>query len=92
MNRKFRVDDDVGDQFRFREVIESINISPHCDTATNRNIALDKLKASTSLADIILIGLNMPVINGFDFLIQFRKDDALSNIKDGILTTSNILR
>ncbi len=92
MNKLFLIDDDLDDQFFFKEVIESINQTLHCDTATNGKIALDKLKVSASLPDIIFLDLNMPVINGFDFLIQIKKENALSKIPVCIFTTSNNLR
>lgn len=92
MNKIFLVDDDVDDQLVFKEAIELINPSLQCDTATNGKIALDKLKLSTSLPDIIFLDLNMPIMNGFDFLIQIKKENALSKIPVGIFTTSNILR
>ncbi len=92
MNKIFLIDDDLDDQFFFKEVIESINPTLHCYTATNGKIALDKLKVSASLPDIIFLDLNMPVMNGFDFLIQIKKENALSKIPVCIFTTSNILR
>ncbi len=92
MNKLFLIDDDLDDQFFFKEVIESINPTMHCDTATNGKIALDKLKVSASLPDIIFLDLNMPVMNGFDFLIQIKQENALSKIPVCIFTTSNIFR
>jgi CheY-like chemotaxis protein len=92
MNKIFLIDDDEDDQLMFKEVIESINPTLHCDTATNGKIALDKLKVIATLPDIIFLDLNMPVMNGFDFLIQIKKENALSKIPVCIFTTSNILR
>jgi len=92
MNKVFLIEDDEDDQLLFKEAIESINPSLHCDTATNGKIALDKLKATTSLPDIIFLDLNMPVMNGFDFLIQIKKENELNKIPVGIFTTSNIFR
>ncbi len=92
MNEILLVDDDVDDQLFFKEAIELINPSLHCDTATNGKIALDKLKVSTSLPDIIFLDLNTPVMNGFDFLIQIKKENQLNKIPICIFTTSNILR
>jgi CheY-like chemotaxis protein len=92
MNKIFLVDDDADDRLLFKEAIELINPSLQCDIATNGKIALDKLKVSTSLPDIIFLDLNMPVMNGFDFLIQIKKENVLNKIPVGIFTTSNILR
>ncbi|CAN5226870.1 response regulator [soil metagenome] len=92
MNKILLIDDDEDDQFFLKEVIDSINPMMHFDTAANGKIALDKLKESASLPDIIFLDLNMPVMNGFEFLIQIKKENKLSKIPVGIFTTSNILR
>ncbi len=90
MNKIFLFDED--DQLLFKDAIEIINPSLQCDTATNGKIALDKLKVTTALPDIIFLDINMPVMNAFDFLIQIKKENSLSKIPVGIFTTSNILR
>jgi len=92
MNKIFLIDDDEDDQLLFKQAIESINPLLQYDTATNGKIALDKLKSSPSLPDIIFLDLNMPVMNGFEFLIQIKKENALSKIPVGIFTTSDVLR
>jgi CheY-like chemotaxis protein len=53
MNKIFLIDDDEDDQLLFKEVIEFINPRLHCETVTNGRIALDKLKVSASLPDIL---------------------------------------
>ena len=92
MKKILLIDDDLDDQFFLKEVLDSINPTLHCETATNGKIALDKLKESASLPDIIFLDFNMPVINGFDFLIQIKKENQLNKIPIGIFTTSNNLR
>ena len=92
MNKILLIDDDEDDQFMFKEVIESINPTLQCETATNGKIALDKLKAIPFLPDIIFLDLNMPIMNGYDFLIQLKKEKKLTKIPVCIFTTSNILR
>jgi len=74
MNKIFLFDDDEDDQLLFMQTIESTNPVLQYDTAANGNIALDKLKRSPSLPDIIFLYLNMPVMNGFEFLIQIKKN------------------
>ncbi len=91
MNRILLIDDDLDDQFFFKEVIESINPALNCETASNGKIALDELKVSASLPDIIFLDLNMPVMNGFDFLVEIKKEDKLTKIPVGIISTSNIM-
>ena len=92
MNKILLIDDDLDDQLFFKEVIESIDPALCCDTATNGKIGLEKLKVNESLPDIIFLDINMPVMNGVDFLIQIKKEKALSEIPVCILTTSNMLR
>ena len=92
MNKLLLIDDDEDDHFFFKDSIESINPTLHCETATNGKIALNKLKASASLPDLIFFDLNMPVMNGFEFLTQFKKENALNKVPVGIFSTSNSIR
>ncbi|MEO6132539.1 MAG: response regulator [Saprospiraceae bacterium] len=40
----------------------------------------------------MFLDLNMPVMNGFEFLLQIKKEIELNKIPVGIFTTSNIHR
>jgi CheY-like chemotaxis protein len=88
MKRILLVDDDHDDQLLFREALESIGSVCICDVAENGKLALEQLKSS-QLPDIIFLDLNMPILNGFDFLEEARKDQVIAAIPTGILTTSN---
>lgn len=92
MKKLFLIDDDEDDQFFFKEAVKSINPTLDCETAMNGKIALDKFKVSTALPDLIFVDLNMPVMNGYDFLIEIKKENELKKIPVGILSTSNNIR
>ncbi len=89
MNKIFLIDDDEDDQFMFKEVVKSIDPSKHCEIAVNGKNALEILKLSDYLPDIIFLDLNMPIMNGYDFLIQVKKEKKLKKIPVGIFSTSN---
>ncbi len=55
MNKLFLIDDDLDDQFFLKEVIESINPTRIAIQQQTEKIALDKLKVSASLPDIIFL-------------------------------------
>ncbi len=92
MNKILLIDDDEDDQAIFKEALEIINPLLHCDIADNGTTALDKLKNGTSLPDIIFLDLNMPVMNGIEFLIQIKKEILINKIPVGIFTTSSTLK
>ena len=87
MNYIYLIDDD-NDHFFFKEAIESINPLLKCEIAKNGKIALETLKATTPLPDIIFLDLNMPLVNGIEFLIHLKKENEISKIPIGILSTS----
>ncbi|CAN5398787.1 response regulator [soil metagenome] len=92
MNKIFLIDDDEDDQLLFKEAIELINPSLQCETAGNGKIALEKLKVSTTLPDLIFLDLNMPIMNGYEFLTHIKMERKLSKVPICIYTTSNTNR
>ena len=60
----------------------------------NGKLAIDALREKAQQKEIsepylVLLDLNMPVMNGFEFLDHIRKDKNLNNTVVFILTTSN---
>ena len=60
----------------------------------NGKLALDALREKAQQKEIsepylVLLDLNMPVMNGFEFLEHIRKDEKLNDTVVFILTTSN---
>lgn len=52
-------------------------------------LQLTEKENSAPRPDIILLDLNMPKMNGVEFLHQLRKDDRFKDIKVFIITTSD---
>jgi len=57
--------------------------------ANNGEEALEILKGRDVIPDIIVLDLNMPKINGIEFLTILKEDEVLKYIPAIILTTSN---
>ncbi len=56
------------------------------ETAANGRDALDVLHAMAQPPSIIVLDLNMPVMDGYDFLDQRRKEPALAAIPVAVAT------
>lgn len=68
------VDDDYVTRFIHRKLIESLNLSVFHFEANNGKDALDLIQTiGRSMPDIILLDINMPVMDGFEFVDEFRK-------------------
>ncbi len=87
------MDDDRDDQDVFIDVLKEINASINCITALDGEEALTMLKNSLpEVPDCIFLDLNMPRINGRQFLTTIKSIAILKNIPVIIYTTSSSLR
>lgn len=70
------VDDDTIANFLTRKILEEINLASEIHTAMNGKEALHLFNSyyagDHSLPDIILLDLNMPIMDGFEFLEAFQ--------------------
>jgi CheY-like chemotaxis protein len=82
------VEDDIDDQVLFIETIGSIDPFIECTTVGNGAEALDHLKHTNTLPSLILLDLNMPLMNGYDFLEKINKMDEFFEIPVVIFSTS----
>lgn len=82
------IDDDADDQLLFNDAIHLVDSSIRFDWADNGQHALNKLRATKLLPDLLFLDLNMPVINGFEFLSQIKKNPELKHIPVVAFTTS----
>jgi CheY-like chemotaxis protein len=85
----FLIDDDADDQEIFLSVLEEVAPSVHCYTAHNGDEAIAKLKSQEIKPDLIFLDLNMPLMNGKNFLKACHLLDGCRHIPVIILTTSS---
>lgn len=83
------IEDDMIEIMKLNRTISSLQLNHKITEANNGEEALTILEKKDELPDIILLDLNMPKINGIEFLSILKKDDVLKYIPTIILTTSN---
>ena len=89
--RKFLVvDDDADDAELFAEAVGSVDPSVACMNASHGKEALDKLvRDENEKPDIIFLDINMPVMNGWQFLSKIKESPTLKAIPIIMYSTSS---
>lgn len=84
------VEDDEVDVMNVKRAFKKNNIQNELFVAGNGVEALDMLRAAiVPLPRIIILDINMPKMNGIEFLKVLRKDENLKSISVFVMTTSN---
>ena len=84
------VEDDEVDIINVKRAFKKNKISNPLEVARNGIEALEILRtAGRMLPKIIILDINMPKMNGIEFLKEIRKDDRLKMISVFVMTTSN---
>jgi len=85
------VEDDELDVISLQRVIKKLALDIQLFTAFNGVEALSLLKGENKIAmpDVILLDLNMPRMNGIEFLEELRKDKSFNAVKVFVMTTAN---
>jgi CheY-like chemotaxis protein len=93
-NNAYVVDDDKVHHFIIKKLLEKNHIQTDVSFFENGHLALDDLKAKLQsgigFPDIILLDINMPVLDGWQFLAEFNqiKDSIQHSIAIYIVTSS----
>ena len=83
------VEDDQVDAMTVKRALKEINITNKLDIVNDGEQALKFLKnPDNETPGIILLDLNMPRMNGIEFLKIAKKDETLKRIPVVVLTTS----
>lgn len=83
------IEDDAIEVMKFHRVLKTLERNHKVEEANNGEEALVLLKEKEIIPDIIVLDLNMPKINGIEFLGILKQDEVLKYIPAIILTTSN---
>jgi CheY-like chemotaxis protein len=85
------VEDDVVDVKNVERALRKNNVANPLFVASNGVDALEMLRKGTVPGPrrLVLLDLNMPKMNGIEFLRELRGDPALAHITVVVLTTSN---
>jgi CheY-like chemotaxis protein len=92
MNAQLRIlfiEDDAIEIMKFERTLRTLNMNHTITVAENGEVAMEKLLSGEYLPELILLDLNMPKMNGVEFLSFLKNDDRFYHIPAVILTTSN---
>ena len=87
------VEDDTLDILDIKRTMEKMNILHRMHVARNGEEAMDFLRDQNpdnpvTSPDLVLLDMNMPKMNGLEFLSVIRKNDAWKDLKVFVVTTS----
>ncbi|MEY8850061.1 response regulator [Psychroserpens sp. XS_ASV72] len=83
------IEDDMIEIMKLNRAVSSLELDHQIIEAHNGEDALKLLEKKDNLPDIILLDLNMPKINGIEFLGLLKANDTLRYIPTIVLTTSS---
>lgn len=90
LQRILFVEDDRDDQEAFISIMNDLDEVPPYTIANNGKEAVDLIKRSKDLPRLIFLDINMPRMNGMEFLQEIRKDPATMSIPVVMLSTSSM--
>lgn len=82
------VDDDRDDVEIFIEAVRELDRSINCLSASNGLAGLNLVRSLEQKPDYIFVDLNMPKLNGKEFITEIRKNPSFNKIKLIIYSTS----
>ncbi len=83
------VDDDPDDQEVFLSAMSDVCPTALCLVAPDGDRALELLHNEETIPDYIFLDLNMPRMNGFEFLAAIKKSKILQNIPVIVYSTTS---
>lgn len=84
----FYIDDDFEDRDFFKDAVRQIDPAIMCSTAKDGADGLRELQEMIVMPDFIFLDVNMPVMNGKQFLLEIKKRPRLRSIPIVIYSTT----
>jgi CheY-like chemotaxis protein len=91
--RVLHVEDDDDDAFIMEEALAALPQPISLEHRCNGQEALDWLEAQAmngrrDVVDLVIVDLNMPIMNGLEFLAQIRADARFQKLNVAVMTTA----
>jgi len=84
------VDDDLDDIALFQEALLDIDPTLICASAVNGMDAFRRLESAEINPDLIFVDMNMPILNGKDFIKLIREHKIFNRIKLFLYSTADM--
>lgn len=82
------VDDDKTSNLISRMVLNPLNIAESIEILVNGKEAKDHFEISTNSPELVLLDINMPYMNGFEFLDWYEENGLIGRAKFAMFTSS----
>lgn len=86
------IDDDPITVFGMRKILESVVECDTIDTFANGKLAIDEMKnrvvKKLSIPEVVFLDINMPIMDGWQFLAEFIELPISKSIRVNIVTSS----
>lgn len=88
ISRILLVDDDQTSNFITKKQLQIHNVSEEIVTVLNGSEAKQYIQECEELPELVLVDINMPIMNGFEFLDWFESSEYKGRSKFSIYSTS----
>ena len=84
------IDDDLDDQKVFLSAVHDVDAEVNARAETDARKMLTELEGTSKLPDLIFLDINMPKMDGFEFMILMQRNMRLKNVPVVFYSTTNV--